>query len=90
MDMILFFQFTLYLLATILFIVLIFLGIQAIITLNKVDKLVEDITEKERKLDGLFDAVDNITDVINNKIFGTAFNVISAIANKIKGKKGDE
>lgn len=90
MNIAIFFQFTLYLLAIILFIVLIFLGIQAIVTLNKVDKLVDDIQEKSRKLDGLFDAIDGVTDTIssvNNKVFGIAYNLVNTIVEKFKGKK---
>ena len=90
MDASLFFQYTLFLLGSILLIVLIFLGIKMILTLGKVDKLVEDISEKSRKLDGAFGTIDKVTDAIssvNDKFIGIAFNVISNFAHRIKRKK---
>lgn len=35
-------------------------------TLDKVDKAIDDYNQKSSKLDGLFDIVDNTTDMVSN------------------------
>lgn len=93
MEITSFFQIVLYILSSVLLIVLIFLGVQALITLNKVDKVIDDISEKSKKVDGLFTAVDKVTDAIssvNDKLVGIVFNVVNNIVEKIKHKKEKE
>ena len=61
-----------------------------ILTLNKVDKLVDDITEKSKKLDNAFSVIDKVTDAVssvNDKFIGIAFNLITNVVHKIKNKK---
>ena len=90
MDAQSFFQIILYALGSCLLLVLIFLSIRLFFTLEKVDKLIDDINDKSRKLDGLFDSIDKITDVVssvNNKFIGIIFNTLSSIKNKLKRKK---
>ena len=52
----------LYVLGSILIIVLIILGIKLIITMNKIEDVVDDINKKVKSLNGLFSIVDATTD----------------------------
>ena len=52
----------LYVLGSILLIVLIILGIKLIVTMNKIEDVVEDINKKVKTLDGLFSLIDMTTD----------------------------
>ena len=52
----------LYVLGSILLVVLIILGIKLIITMNKIENVVDDITKKVKSLDGLFSIIDMTTD----------------------------
>ena len=51
-----------YILLIILLIIGIILGIKSIITINKVEKVVDDVNEKVESLNGLFQIVDFTTD----------------------------
>ena len=53
-----------YILLIILFIVGIILGIRSIQTLNKVDKVVDDVNDKVQALNGFFNLIDYTTDKI--------------------------
>ena len=57
-----FFSTMLYMLGSILLIVLIILGIKLIITMNKIETVVDDINVKVDKLNGLFNIIDYTTD----------------------------
>ena len=59
-----FFSYIFYILLMVLVIVLIIFTINAIKTLGKIDKLVDDITIKSNKLNGIFTIVDNATDAV--------------------------
>ncbi len=75
-----------YILLIILLIVGIILGIKSIITVNKVEKVVDDVSEKVESLNGLFQIVDFTTDKIvtmTDKIVDT----VGAIASKIFFRK---
>ena len=61
-DASLFLQLLLYILGSILLIVLIILGIKLIITMNKIEKVVDDINGKVRSLNGIFSIIDMTTD----------------------------
>ena len=52
----------LYILGSILLVVLIILGIKLIITMNKIENVVDDINKKVKSLDGLFSIIDMTTD----------------------------
>ncbi len=85
-----FFQTVIYILCSISLIVLIFLGIKAIITLTKFDKLVDDISEKSKKIDGAFNMVDKLTDTVSSvsdRFIGLIFNGVTGIAKKVKKNK---
>ena len=53
-----------YILLIIILIIGIILGIKSIITINKVEKVVDDVNEKVESLNGLFQIVDFTTDKI--------------------------
>ena len=57
-----FFTKMLYILGSTLLIVLIILGIKLIITMNKIENVVDDINVKVDKLNGLFNIIDYTTD----------------------------
>jgi len=52
----------LYTLGSILLVILIILGIKLIITMNKINSVVDDINKKVDSLDGLFSVIDMTTD----------------------------
>ena len=88
-----FFEYVIYILCSVALITLIFLFIKLIVTLTKVDKLVDDLQEKSRKVDGAFNAIDKVTDAIssvNDKFIGLIFNAITNIGKKKKTKKEEE
>ncbi len=79
----------LYILGSILLVVLIILGIKLIITMNKIEKVVDDVNIKVKKQNKLFKIIDKVTDKIatitENDIEG-----ISTVVKKIFGKgKGE-
>ena len=79
----------LYFLLCILVVVLIILFIRVIKILKNVNELVEDIQNKSRKLDGVFNVVDNVSTSISN--FGDKIvKVISTSIKKFIKKKRKE
>lgn len=81
-----------YILLIVLVIALIILVINAIKTLDKVDKLVDDLSQKSTKLDGLFSIIDNTTDAVvtfSDTIVGFLSGAVSKLF-KRKGKENDE
>ena len=54
----------LYVLGSILLVVLIILGIKLIITMNKIENVVDDINTKDKSLNGLFSVIDMTTDML--------------------------
>ena len=73
----------LYVLGSILLVVLIILGIKLIITMNKIEIVVDDITKKVKSLDGFFSIIDMTTD----KLALLSDKTISFISDIIKKKK---
>ena len=68
---------------------LIVLSINSIKTLNKFDKILDDISEKSKKLDGVFSVMDNATDAFvdfSDSIVGFFTKTIRKV---IKRKKED-
>lgn len=79
----------LYILGAILLVALIVLTIKCTITVHKIDKVVDNITEKVTALDGLF----SIINVVSNKftfITETIVNVAGSLIEKITKRKGDK
>lgn len=88
-----FFKTVILILCCIALITFIFLLVKLIITLGKVDKLVDDITEKSKKVDGVFNIVDKATDAVSSvsdKFISVIFNTVTGITNKFKKKGKDE
>ncbi len=85
-----------YLLLIILIIVGIILGIRIIFTLNKLDKLADDINDKVQTLNGFFHIMDYATDkisVVTDKIADGVVSLFSKLLlkkKKNKKKKDDE
>lgn len=85
----------LYILGSILLVVLIILGIKLIITINKIDAIVDDINGKVTKLNGLFQIIDNMTDklaLLSDKVVdGLSFLIRKVFTrNKENGKESEE
>ena len=78
-----------YILLIILLIVGIILGIRSIQTLNKVDKVVDDVNDKVQSLNGFFNLIDYTTDKL--ALFSDKFvNIISSVIKKVFVKKGEK
>lgn len=88
-DASLFLQLMLYILGSILLIVLIILGIKLIITMNKIENVVDDINGKVRSLNGIFSVIDLTTDklaLLSDKTISFITDAIKKIFIKRKEK----
>ena len=77
----------LYALGSILLIVLIILGIKLIITMNKIEKITDDINGKLKSLNGFFSIIDFTTDklaTITDKFVDGVTSLIRRLFNKRK------
>ncbi len=80
----------LYIFGIVLLIVLIILGIRLIQTIDRTNRLLDDVEEKVHSLNGFFHLIDTITDnlsFLSDKIVDTVSNVITRI---FKRKKKEE
>ena len=80
-----FFQIIIYMLAIVLLVVLIALGLKLFHTLTKVDRVIDDITIKSSKLDNLFNVIDTTADAVNsvsNSIASWITNLVNRLLNK--------
>ena len=75
-----------YVLLIILLIIGIILGIKSIITINKVEKVVDDVNEKVESLNGLFQIVDFTTDKLVS-ITDKVIDGVSSLASKLFFRK---
>lgn len=85
-------QIILYILGSILLTVLIILGIKLIITMNKIENVVDDINVKVNKLNGLFTIIDLTTDklaLFSDKLVEGISSLIRKVFSK-KKRKDDE
>lgn len=92
MDVVLFLQILMYILGSILLVVLIVLGIKMIVTMNKLEKTVDNINTKLDSLNKLFSIIDVATDklaLVSDKAIDTISSFISRIFSK-KKRKEDE
>ena len=83
----------LYGLLIILVIVLIILAIKMIGTLKKVDRVVDDVNEKAKSLNGVFSIIDHTTDALSgfgDKIVNLVTSGINALLSIKKKKKEEE
>ena len=79
----------LYVLGSILLVVLIILGIKLIITMNKIENVVDDINTKVKSLNGLFSMIDYTTDKL--ALLSDRFiDVISSLIKKIFVRKEEK
>lgn len=79
----------LYILGSVLLVTLIILTIKIIITMNKIDKMVDNITVKVKTLDQLFEVVGTVTEKFS-LIPNVIIDGISLLMEKIFKKKGDK
>ena len=75
-----------YILLIILLVIGIILGIKSIITINKVEKVVDDVNEKVESLNGLFQIVDFTTDKLVS-ITDKVIDGVSSLASRLFFKK---
>lgn len=78
----------LYILGAILLVALIVLTVKLTITIHKIDKVVDNITEKVTALDGLF----SVVNAVSNKftfITDKVVNIIYSLIEKITKRKED-
>ena len=82
----------LYILGSILLVVLIILGIKLIITMNKIENVVDDINGKVKSLNGFFSVIDYTTDklaLLSDRFVDTITSLIKKIFVR-KEKKDNE
>ena len=88
------FPIILYVLGSILLIALIVLTVKVIKTVKKVNEVVDDLNNKSRKLNGVFDIVDNVTDalsIMSDKVVNFLVNgIVNLFTRKKKEEKDDE
>jgi len=77
-----------YILLIVLVIVLIVLAIEAIKTVNKANLLLDDIKQKSDKLNGVFDAVEATSSVVNGLTEHLTTSITNVIT-KLFNRKGD-
>lgn len=79
----------LYVLGSILLVVLIILGIKLIVTMNKIQDVVDDINDKVKSLNGLFSIIDYTTDKL--ALFSDRFvDTVSSLIRKIFVRKEEK
>ena len=83
----------LYILGSILLLVLIILGIKLIITMNKIEDVVDDINGKVKSLNGLFSMIDYTTDklaLLSDRFVDTISSLIRKIFVRKEEKDSNE
>ena len=91
-EMLQYFPIVLYLLGAVLLIILIILGIKLIKAIDKANVILEDAYNKTRSLNGLFNAIDSITDTlssVSDSIVGNLTAIIGKVFHR-KNKKVKE
>ena len=86
-------QIELYVAVIILVVVLIILAIRFIKTLSKVDKTVDEISDKISKVDGVFNVVEktgNFVDGVSDKFIMLISGIVGKLLNRKKGNDDDE
>ncbi len=86
MELLEFLQILLYMLGSILLVVLIVLGVKLIITMNKIEVVVDDISIKVGKLNGLFSVIDATTDKLS-MLSDKMVDAVSVLIRKIFKRK---
>ncbi len=86
------FPIILYILGAVLLVVLIILAIKCIGTLKRINTVVDDVSEKAGKLNGVFDIIDNTTDMItsiSDKAIDFISGAITGLFSRKKRKKDE-
>lgn len=84
---------TLYIALIVLVIFAIYFVIRLLRTLNRVDNILDDITRKLVKVDGLFDLIDYTTDYaanLSDKIVSALSNVVNKVLRRRRGKSEED
>ena len=81
------FPLILYSLGIILLVILIILGIKLIKTVNQANAILEDAYNKSRSLNGLFHAIDAVTDTLSSISDSIVANLTAIIGNVFHGRK---
>lgn len=85
-DIMHYFPIILYLLGSILLVILIILGIKLIHTIDKTNMILDDAYNKTKSLNGIFAAIDSVTDTLSS-ISDSLVGVVSSIVGKVLPKK---
>ena len=83
----------LYVLGSILLVVLIILGIKMIITMNKIEDVVDDISKKVKTLDGFFAMIDFTTDklaMLSDRFVDSVSSLIKRLFRRKEEEKDNE
>lgn len=75
-----------------LLIIGIIIGIKLIITMNKVEKIVDDVDKKVQSLNGFFNAINFATNKLNSfyeKLISNVTNIVEKLFTKRKGEDED-
>lgn len=88
MDEILnYFPIILYLLGATLLIILIILGVKLIYTVNKTNEILDDAYNKTKSLNGFFNAIDSITDILSSMSDSIVNNITGIIGKLFKKRR---
>ena len=83
----------LYVLGSILLVVLIILGVKLIITMNKIEVVVDDINKKVKTLDGFFSMIDFTTDklaLLSDRFVDAATSLIKRLFKRKEDESNNE
>jgi len=81
-EMISYFPIVLYVLGTVLLVILIILGIKLIHAIDKTNKILDDAYTKTKSLNGIFNAIDSVTDTlsaVSDSLVGVVTSAISKL-----------
>lgn len=80
-------------LTSILVIILIILGIRLLMTLDRIDAVINDVEKKVKTLNGFFGIIDTVTDKVaflSDKVVDVVSGLFTKILSGKKKEKGDE
>ncbi len=92
-NMLEFFPIVLYILGAILLVILIILGIKLIHTIDKTNMILDDAYNKTKSLNGIFAAIDSVTDTlsaVSDSLVGVVSSIVSKMIPKRKRKEKRE
>ncbi len=87
------FPIILYILGAVLLVTLIILVIKCMGTIKKINMVMDDVTDKASKLNGVFSLIDNTTDVISNigdKVVDFVAGAVTGLFARKKKKKVED